>query len=59
VQCTPRRLEAVEAAVRGKAKGEATAQAIGTLASNGAEPLNHNGFKMPLVDSLAKRALLA
>lgn len=59
VQCTPRRLEAVEAAVRGKARGEATAMSVGTLASNGAEPLTHNGFKMHLVDNLAKRALLA
>ncbi len=58
VQCTPRRLLDVEIAVRGQPRTEATAQSLGTLASQGAQPLNHNGFKLHLVDSLAKRALL-
>ncbi|MDP1932320.1 MAG: xanthine dehydrogenase family protein subunit M [Gammaproteobacteria bacterium] len=59
VQCTPRRLVDVENAVRGRPRSEATAQTLGTLASQGARPLNHNGFKVHLVDSLAKRALIA
>lgn len=59
VECVPRRLEDVEAAVRGKPRSEATALTLGTLASNGARPLNHNGFKLPLVDNLARRALIA
>jgi xanthine dehydrogenase YagS FAD-binding subunit len=59
VECTPRRLQAVEAAVRGKPRSEATALTLGSLASNGARPLNHNGFKLPLVDNLARRALMA
>lgn len=59
VQCTPRRLVDVENAVRGQPRNEATAQTLGTLASQGAQPLNHNGFKIHLVDSLARRALIA
>ncbi|OGT70660.1 MAG: molybdopterin dehydrogenase [Gammaproteobacteria bacterium RIFCSPLOWO2_02_FULL_57_10] len=59
VQCTPRRLVDVENAVRGQPRNEATAQMLGTLASQGAQPLNHNGFKIHLVDSLARRALIA
>jgi xanthine dehydrogenase YagS FAD-binding subunit len=59
VECVPRRLQDVEAAVRGKPRSEATALTLGTLASNGARPLNHNGFKLPLVDNLARRALIA
>jgi xanthine dehydrogenase YagS FAD-binding subunit len=59
VECVPRRLQDVEVAVRGKPRSEATALTLGTLASNGARPLNHNGFKLPLVDNLARRALIA
>ena len=59
VQCTPRRLVDVENAVRGQPRNEATAQMLGTLASQGAQPLNHNGFKIHLVDSLERRALIA
>lgn len=59
VQATPRRLVDVENAVRGQPRNEATAMSLGTLASQGAQPLNHNGFKVHLMDNLARHALLA
>ncbi|MDB2553354.1 xanthine dehydrogenase family protein subunit M [Gammaproteobacteria bacterium] len=59
VQATPRRLTAVENAVRGKAKGEATAASVAGIASEGARALAHNGFKIPLMENLVKRAISA
>lgn len=59
VQATPRRLMSVENAVRGQPRNEATADTLGTLASQGAQPLNHNGFKVHLMDNLARHALMA
>lgn len=59
VQATPRRLTEVERAIRGKARNDSTADSIGDLASRGANPLNYNHFKMPLMDNLVKRALRA
>lgn len=57
VQCVPRRLRDVEAAVWGQAGDEATAEAAGTLAVEGATALNYNGFKIPLMESLVRRAV--
>jgi xanthine dehydrogenase YagS FAD-binding subunit len=54
---TPLRLLAVENAVRGKRRDEATATAAGELAIVGAEPLHHNGYKVPLLRNLVKRAV--
>lgn len=59
VQATPRRLTAVENAVRGKAKSEATAASVAGMASEGARALAHNGFKIPLMENLVKRAISA
>ena len=59
VQATPRRLTAVENAVRGKTKGEATAASVAGIASEGARALAHNGFKIPLMENLVKRAISA
>jgi xanthine dehydrogenase YagS FAD-binding subunit len=59
VQCTPRRVENVENAIRGKAKTSATAEAVATMATEGARELAHNGFKVPLMQSLVKRAISA
>ena len=57
VECTPRRLTSVEQAIRGRARNQETAEAVASLASQGATPLNYNHFKMPLMDNLVKRAL--
>jgi len=57
VAATPLRLPAVENAVRGKRRDEATAAAAGELAIVGAEPLHHNAYKVPLLRNLVKRAV--
>jgi xanthine dehydrogenase YagS FAD-binding subunit len=54
---TPMRLEAVEAFVAGKPRNEETANAAGDLAVRGAVPLAHNGYKIPLMRNLVKRAV--
>ena len=54
---TPLRLPAVENAVRGKRRDEATASAAGELAIAGAVPLHHNSYKVPLLRNLVKRAV--
>lgn len=57
VECTPRRLEAVENAVRGQQRSESVAESAGELAVEGAVPLNYNHFKVPLMANLVKRAI--
>ena len=59
VECTPRRLTAIESAVRGKPRNKATADSVAGMASEGARPLNFNHFKMPLMDNLVERSLTA
>ena len=57
VAAHPVRLTAVEAAVTGKPRSEETADMAGQLAIQGAEPLQYNGFKVPLLRNLVKRAI--
>ena len=57
VQCVPRRLEAVENAVTGQLKNEATASVAGQSAVRGATTLNFNHFKVPLLQNLVTRAI--
>lgn len=57
VSARPYRLEAVEAFVRGKARDEQTAEQAGELAVQGAVPLRHNAYKVPLMKALVKRAI--
>jgi xanthine dehydrogenase YagS FAD-binding subunit len=57
VAATPLRLAAVENAVRGKKRDEATAVAAGELAIAGAVPLHHNAYKVPLLRNLVRRAV--
>ena len=57
VQCIPRRLTAVEQAVKGSPQNEQTAERAGALAVSGARPLNYNHFKIPLMENLVKRAV--
>lgn len=59
VECKPRRLTTVERAIQGRQRGAETAAAVQGLASQGAQPLNFNHFKLPLMDNLVKRALTA
>jgi xanthine dehydrogenase YagS FAD-binding subunit len=57
VAAKPRRLTAVEAAVTGKARNEETAELAGRMAVEGAQTLRHNGYKVPLMRNLVKRAI--
>lgn len=59
VQATPRRLRTVEAAIRGQAKNETTAQSAAAMSTEGARALAHNGFKIPLMQNLVRRAISA
>jgi xanthine dehydrogenase YagS FAD-binding subunit len=53
----PLRLNKVEDAITGKPRNEETADMAGKLAIQGAEPLRYNGFKVPLMRNLVKRAI--
>lgn len=53
----PLRLTAVEDAVRGKEPSAATGEIAGRLAVQGARPLRYNGYKIPLMRNLVKRAI--
>ena len=57
VQCTPRRVLGAEQLVRGQARSDQVAEAAGAAAVEGAEPLSFNGYKVPLMQSLVKRAV--
>ncbi len=57
VQCTPRRLSEVEDVVKGSAPGPEVEDLVRRVASRGAQPLNFNHFKIPLMGNLAARAV--
>ena len=57
VAAIPRRLKNVEAAIMGKPRNEETAKMAGDLAVQGAQTLKHNGYKVPLMRNLVKRAV--
>lgn len=57
VQCVPRRIEEAERLVRGQLRSEQVAESAGAAAVEGAEPLNYNHFKVPLMENLVKRAV--
>ena len=57
VAAHPMRLKSVEDAVAGKARTEETAKMAGDLAVQGAQPLAHNEYKIPLMRNLVKRAI--
>ena len=59
VQCTPRRVRNVENAIRGQAKNSTTAESVAAMATDGARALAYNGFKIPLMQNLVKRAISA
>jgi xanthine dehydrogenase YagS FAD-binding subunit len=57
VAARPLRLESVETAVAGKPRNEETAEMAGKMAVEGAQPLRYNGYKIPLMRNLVKRAI--
>jgi xanthine dehydrogenase YagS FAD-binding subunit len=57
VAAHPMRLTSVENAVAGKPRNEETAKMAGDLAVQGAQPLAHNEYKIPLMRNLVKRAI--
>jgi len=57
VSATPYRLNAVEAFLRGKPRDKATADQAAEMAVQGAVPLQHNAYKIPLMKALVKRAI--
>jgi xanthine dehydrogenase YagS FAD-binding subunit len=57
VAARPLRLAAVERAVAGRPRNEETAEMAGQLAIQGAQPLRHNAYKVPLMRNLVKRAI--
>jgi xanthine dehydrogenase YagS FAD-binding subunit len=57
VAARPLRLATVEAAVAGKPRNEETAAMAGELAITGATALRYNGYKIPLMRNLVKRAI--
>jgi len=59
VAAHPMRLRNVEAALAGKTQSEETASMAGDMAVQGAQPLAHNAYKIPLMRNLVKRAIRA
>jgi xanthine dehydrogenase YagS FAD-binding subunit len=57
VAARPLRLAAVEAAIAGKPRNEETATMAGALATEGSTALRYNGYKIPLMRNLVKRAI--
>jgi xanthine dehydrogenase YagS FAD-binding subunit len=57
VAAHPWRLAQVEAAIAGKPADEGTAEMAGAMAVEGAFPLRYNGYKVPLMRNLVKRAI--
>jgi xanthine dehydrogenase YagS FAD-binding subunit len=55
---TPWRASAAENALKGKEINEATAEAAGKAATEGAKPLSNNAYKVRLVQTAVKRAVL-
>ena len=53
----PMRLREVEAAVQGKPRNAQTADMAGQMAIQGAQTLRYNGYKVPLMRNLVKRAI--
>ncbi|WP_169978325.1 FAD binding domain-containing protein [Tautonia rosea] len=54
----PYQAKAAEAAIAGKAISTDSAEAAGQAATEGAKPLSKNAYKVPLVKTAVKRALL-
>ena len=57
VAAHPWRLTQVESAIAGKPANESTAEMAGAMAIEGSVPLRYNGYKIPLMRNLVKRAI--
>jgi xanthine dehydrogenase YagS FAD-binding subunit len=57
VAARPLRLANVEQFVKGKPRNDATADAAGEMAVEGAQPLRFNAYKVPMMRNLVKRAI--
>ncbi len=57
VSATPKRLANVEQAIVGKPRDEQTADLAGKMAIENASALRYNGYKLPLMRNLVKRAI--
>lgn len=57
VACKPYRQRTLEAAARGKTLSADNGDAIANIATQGAEPLNYNHFKIPLMENLVRKAM--
>lgn len=57
VAATPYRLHGVETFLKGKQRDKATAEQAAEMAVDGAVPLRHNAYKVPLMKALVKRAI--
>ena len=57
VSARPRRLITVEQVLAGRRPDDAALTEAGEAAIAGAEPLQHNGYKVPLLRNLVKRAI--
>ena len=57
VECVPRLLEVVESVATGEKLDDELAEVAGQAAVRGAKPLNLNGFKVPMMQALVKRAI--
>ena len=57
VSCTPRFIKVVEEVVKGGKQDDEAAALAGKTAVHGARPVNYNQFKVPLMESLVKRAI--
>jgi xanthine dehydrogenase YagS FAD-binding subunit len=57
VAAVPLRLESVERALEGRPVNDETAKMAGELAVAGASPLRFNGYKVPLMRNLVRRAV--
>jgi len=54
----PHRAKSAEAALVGRRIDETAARQAGRAALEGATPLNKNGYKLPLFETLVRRAIL-
>src|SRR5436190_636067 len=57
VSATPKRLANVEAAIKGKSRDEATADMADKMAVERATTLRYDGYNVPLIRNLVKRAI--
>jgi xanthine dehydrogenase YagS FAD-binding subunit len=55
--CVPHRLKAAERTLVGSSGNDETIEKAAALATEGAEPLHYNQFKIPLLQNLVRRAL--